>query len=332
MDKYDHYHIPYIPEDLKPEKWDYYRFDILDKIRNGQIAPIEILSVDDSPIKENECCICYSIAKQFPLNRFDLCCNGTQYICTLCLLSHPHFDYETCSIKCSCNKVIYNSYHIFQDLPQVPQNLPQPKQQISEIKTTSKQNNNKYNKNQAKKQCKQTRKQQKRQPDFDDDVPQTQQARQPTMKMKRFPSYQHPKNLPLPQLTTNQQVQSQQSNSYRPYQHQIDMNYINENHFLSSSSSSSENDSDNDDYVHINENYDFIQNVFNPQPNNEDRERIEFERNIRQDVLQILKQFNVEIPLYVPADYFNTIDVDLLIDREMAEAIVQSIVSRFLSE
>ena len=59
----------------------------------------------------------------------------------------------------------------------------------------------------------------------------------------------------------------------------------------------------------------------------ERKERIEFEKHINNNILNVFNYYNVEIPLYLPYDYVNLIDVNVIDSEEMARIMLQNILA-----
>ena len=59
----------------------------------------------------------------------------------------------------------------------------------------------------------------------------------------------------------------------------------------------------------------------------ERKERIEFERHINNNILNVFNYYNVEIPLYLPYDLINLIDINVIDSKEIAEIMLQNILT-----
>ena len=59
----------------------------------------------------------------------------------------------------------------------------------------------------------------------------------------------------------------------------------------------------------------------------ERKERIEFERHINNNILNVYNYFNVEIPLYLPYDFVNMIDINVIDSQDMAKVMLDNILA-----
>ncbi|EKE39765.1 hypothetical protein ENUP19_0339G0027 [Entamoeba nuttalli] len=61
----------------------------------------------------------------------------------------------------------------------------------------------------------------------------------------------------------------------------------------------------------------------------EREERIMFERQIRQELLDIYNQYDITIPIAIPVDLINEIDISLIEDKQTAEIMLDSVIDNY---
>ncbi|EMS12237.1 hypothetical protein KM1_050830 [Entamoeba histolytica HM-3:IMSS] len=61
----------------------------------------------------------------------------------------------------------------------------------------------------------------------------------------------------------------------------------------------------------------------------EREERIMFERQIRHELLEIYNQYDITIPIAIPVDLINEIDISLIEDKQTAEIMLDSIIDNY---
>ena len=71
-------------------------------------------------------------------------------------------------------------------------------------------------------------------------------------------------------------------------------------------------------------NYKSIQSIINE---SERRERMQFESQILNTILNVYRHYNIEIPLYLPTDLINQIDVNIIDDADMARIMLENILT-----
>ena len=59
----------------------------------------------------------------------------------------------------------------------------------------------------------------------------------------------------------------------------------------------------------------------------ERRERIEFEKHINNNILNVYHYYNIEIPLYLPYDLINLIDINVIDNKDMANVMLENILA-----